>query len=262
MHEGRGRHSAVAGESRACGGAISRDRLPCNRPHSNATARETRSVRPARSLSTVAAAFAQSLRLLIAARLCLRPAWRTPPRLELSGARRQALSLLARMPSIWRWRTIWIMVIARYNLPIAQMDILRTAAGGSVRGVNTGVVSGTPGGAVWASWRRCGHWRGRHIERRGRRGRRCFRPGHVHSRHRHLGLQRTIRSINANTYVDHTCRNVAQPDALRRPGHSREHHLGNISYHQAFPTGGSLQVVWNNEPPDHQQRPQLLQSPS
>ena len=39
------------------------------------------------------------------------------------------------------------MVIARYNLPIAQMDILRTAAGGQVRGVNTGVVSGTPGGA-------------------------------------------------------------------------------------------------------------------
>ncbi len=38
------------------------------------------------------------------------------------------------------------LVIARYNMPIAQMDILRTQAGGSVRGVNTGVVSGTPGG--------------------------------------------------------------------------------------------------------------------
>ena len=38
------------------------------------------------------------------------------------------------------------MVIARFNLPIAQMDILRTSAGGQVRGVNTGVVSGTPGG--------------------------------------------------------------------------------------------------------------------
>jgi hypothetical protein len=38
------------------------------------------------------------------------------------------------------------LVIARYNLPIARMDVLRTAAGGSVRGVNTGVVSGTPGG--------------------------------------------------------------------------------------------------------------------
>src|SRR4051812_2011354 len=38
--------------------------------------------------------------------------------------------------------------IARYNLPIADMDILRTKAGGVFRGVNTGVVQGTPGGGV------------------------------------------------------------------------------------------------------------------
>ena len=43
------------------------------------------------------------------------------------------------------------LVIARYNLPIAQMDILRTQAGGQVRGVNTGVVQGTPGGGQGAS---------------------------------------------------------------------------------------------------------------
>src|SRR5271168_801936 len=40
------------------------------------------------------------------------------------------------------------MVIARYNLPIAQLDVLRGAAGVFPRGVNTGVVSGTPGGAA------------------------------------------------------------------------------------------------------------------
>jgi hypothetical protein len=40
------------------------------------------------------------------------------------------------------------MVIARYNLPIAWTDIQRTQAGGQVRGVNTGVVSGTPGGGA------------------------------------------------------------------------------------------------------------------
>ena len=38
--------------------------------------------------------------------------------------------------------------IARYNLPIADMDILRTKAGGLFRGVNAGVVQGTPGGGV------------------------------------------------------------------------------------------------------------------
>ena len=40
------------------------------------------------------------------------------------------------------------LAIARYNLPIASTDILRTEAGGFFRGVNTGVVQGTPGGGV------------------------------------------------------------------------------------------------------------------
>ena len=40
------------------------------------------------------------------------------------------------------------LAIARYNLPIAVTDILRTRAGGIFRGVNTGVVQGTPGGGV------------------------------------------------------------------------------------------------------------------
>jgi outer membrane protein TolC len=40
------------------------------------------------------------------------------------------------------------LAIARYNLPIANTDIVRTQAGGFFRGVNTGVVQGTPGGGV------------------------------------------------------------------------------------------------------------------
>lgn len=40
------------------------------------------------------------------------------------------------------------LAIARYNLPIANTDILRTQAGGFFRGVNAGVVQGTPGGGV------------------------------------------------------------------------------------------------------------------
>jgi outer membrane protein len=38
--------------------------------------------------------------------------------------------------------------VARYNLPIADTDILLTKAGGTPRGVNAGVVSNTPGGGV------------------------------------------------------------------------------------------------------------------
>jgi outer membrane protein TolC len=40
------------------------------------------------------------------------------------------------------------LVIARYNLPIADTDILRTKSGAADRGVNTGLVEGTPGGGV------------------------------------------------------------------------------------------------------------------
>ncbi|HXZ27502.1 MAG TPA: TolC family protein [Terriglobales bacterium] len=38
------------------------------------------------------------------------------------------------------------LVIARYNLPIADTDILRAKAGSGVRGVSSGVVQNTPGG--------------------------------------------------------------------------------------------------------------------
>lgn len=38
------------------------------------------------------------------------------------------------------------LAIARYNLPIAQADILRTKAGGAFLGVNAGIVQNTPGG--------------------------------------------------------------------------------------------------------------------
>lgn len=40
------------------------------------------------------------------------------------------------------------LVIARYNLPIADTDILRTKSGANDRGVNTGIIQGTPGAGV------------------------------------------------------------------------------------------------------------------
>ncbi len=42
------------------------------------------------------------------------------------------------------------LAIARYNLPIADTDILRAKSGAVTRGVNTGLVQGTPGGGVGA----------------------------------------------------------------------------------------------------------------
>src|SRR5262249_8332379 len=40
------------------------------------------------------------------------------------------------------------LAIARYNMNIADTDILRTKAGAATRGVATGLVQGTPGGGV------------------------------------------------------------------------------------------------------------------
>src|SRR6202035_2305292 len=40
------------------------------------------------------------------------------------------------------------LVLARYNLNIADTDILRADAGANVLGVNTGIVQNTPGGGV------------------------------------------------------------------------------------------------------------------
>ena len=62
------------------------------------------------------------------------------------------------------------LAIARYNLPIADTDILRTKAGGFFRGVNTGVVQTTQTGG---GWRRCWRGRWRHFERCWRGRRRC-----------------------------------------------------------------------------------------
>src|ERR1051325_8990592 len=43
------------------------------------------------------------------------------------------------------------LAIARYNLNIADTDLLRTKAGGTPRGVSTGIVQGTPGGTSTAA---------------------------------------------------------------------------------------------------------------
>jgi hypothetical protein len=73
------------------------------------------------------------------------------------------------------------LVIARYNIPIAQMDVQRTKAGGSVRGVNTGVVTGTPGGGAGGSGAGTGAGG---TSSGGRRLRHCF----LHAGNWNLGL--------------------------------------------------------------------------
>ena len=74
--------------------------------------------------------------------------------------------------------------IARYNLNIADTDVLRAKAGASTLGVNTGVVQNTPGGGVGGLGGQVGSGTGGHHPRRGRRGRRRGRSGGLHARFR------------------------------------------------------------------------------
>lgn len=137
------------------------------------------------------------------------------------------------------------MVIARYNLPIAQMDILRTKAGGSFRGVNTGVVSGTPGGTNASSSSSSGGGAGGTSGGAGGAG--SGAGGIVSST---LGTGTSVSNydpfVQATTYVDHTTQLLPNSVVSGIAVIHQNTILGNVSYSQAFPTGTSIQAVFNN----------------
>ncbi len=138
------------------------------------------------------------------------------------------------------------LVIARYNIPIAQMDILRTAAGGSVRGVNTGVVSGTPGG-TGAGGFGGGAGGGAGGTSGGAGGAGAGASGLVTST---LGTGTSVSNydplISANAFVDHLTQLLPNKTIYGVPVIHDNTIEGNLTYQEAFPTGGGLQVEFNN----------------
>ncbi len=136
------------------------------------------------------------------------------------------------------------LVIARYNLPIAQTDLLRTAAGGSVRGVNTGVVSGTPGGAGTGG----GSGTGAGGTSSGAGGAGAGASGIVSST---LGTGTSISSydpvISARVYNDHTSQQLTNLQVEGVSVYKFNSTSENVTYDQAFPTGTALEVsIANN----------------
>jgi len=138
------------------------------------------------------------------------------------------------------------LVIARYNLPIAQMDIQRTSAGGSVRGVNTGVVSGTPGGGGGAFGGGAGAGAGGTSGGAGGAG--AGASGLVTST---LGTGSSVSNydpfLSVNADVDHTSQLLPNQTLYGVSVIHQNTIAGNFSYSQAFPTGGSIQVAWDNQ---------------
>ncbi len=154
------------------------------------------------------------------------------------------------------------MVIARYNLPIAQMDVQRTQAGGQVRGVNTGVVQGTPGGGAGGA----GAGTGAGGTSSGAGGAGAGASGIVSST---LGTGTSVSSydpyITAQAYMDHTSQLLTNRQLYGVPVYHVNTVLANASYSQAFPTGSYLQVDWNNNrttsnSPYNSLNPQLFSS--
>ena len=135
------------------------------------------------------------------------------------------------------------LVIARYNLPIAQMDVLRTAAGGSVRGVNTGVVSGTPGGGGSGS----GTGSGAGGTSSGAGGAGAGASGLVSST---LGTGTTVSGydpqITAKVYTDHTAEQLTNFQVEGVSIYKYNTSQANFTYSQAFATGSNVEVSWSN----------------
>ena len=138
------------------------------------------------------------------------------------------------------------MVIARYNLPIAQTDIQRTQAGGSVRGVNTGVVSGTPGGGA-GGFGVSGGGAGAGGTTGGAGGAGAGASGIVSST---LGTGTLVSSYDPNIFVsantDHTSSQLTNFQVEGVSIYKVNSEQASVSYTQAFPTGSNIEVDWNN----------------
>ncbi len=135
------------------------------------------------------------------------------------------------------------LAIARYNIPIAAADVLRTQAGGSLRGVNTGIVSNTPGGNAGGS----GSGGGAGGTSTGAGGAGAGASGLVQST---LGTGTLVQSfdptITAQTSIEHQTSPEANQQNFGVPVLKSNTIIGDIGYLQAFATGTSFTADFNN----------------
>jgi outer membrane protein TolC len=123
------------------------------------------------------------------------------------------------------------------------MDVLRTQAGGLVRGVNTGVISGTPGGGAGTT----GAGGGAGGTSTGGGGAGTGAGGLVQST---FGLGTIVSSydpnIQAKTYNDHISEQLPNRKLYNVSVYRANTNAGNASYIQSFPTGTYLETDWNS----------------
>jgi len=136
--------------------------------------------------------------------------------------------------------------IARYNLPIADTDILRTQAGGFFRGVNTGVVQGTPGGGV-GGFGTGAPGAGAGGTTSGAGGAGAGASGLVQST---LGAGTAVSSydpsINASLGVEHQTTPLANLQIYGVASLQLNTSQASFNYSQAFATGTSISFQFND----------------
>ena len=136
--------------------------------------------------------------------------------------------------------------IARYNLPIAETDILRTKAGGVFRGVNTGVVQGTPGGGV-GGFGTGAPGAGAGGTTAGAGGAGAGASGLVQST---LGVGAPVQSYDPAIFgsvgEEHQTTQLANLQIYGVPLLQLNTGSANFGYTQAFPTGTSISFEFNN----------------
>src|ERR1700676_1927233 len=138
------------------------------------------------------------------------------------------------------------LAIARYNLPIANTDILRTQAGGMFRGVNAGVVQGTPGGGV-GGFGTGAPGAGAGGTSAGAGGAGAGASGLVEST---LGAGTPVSSYDPSIIgsigAEHQTTPLANRQIYGVPSLQSNTGQANVSYSQAFPTGTSVYFDFNN----------------
>jgi outer membrane protein TolC len=138
------------------------------------------------------------------------------------------------------------LAIARYNLPIANTDIQRTKGGGIFRGVNTGVVQGTPGGGV-GGFGSGAPGAGAGGTSAGSGGAGAGASGLVEST---LGAGTPVSSYDPSIIgsigAEHQTTPLANQQIYGVPSLQSNTGQANVSYSQAFPTGTSVYFDFNN----------------
>jgi outer membrane protein TolC len=138
------------------------------------------------------------------------------------------------------------LAIARYNMPIADTDLLRTKAGGFFRGVNTGVVQGTPGGGV-GGYGAGAPGAGAGGTSSGAGGAGAGASGLVQST---LGAGAPVASydpaLSMNLGIEHQTTPLSNQRIYGIPSLQLNTGNVNVGYSQAFPTGTTLTFEFQN----------------